>query len=161
MAHRQESSSWHHWYSTLRNRDWNLCIHRAPMYVIFPVIKLPHFRQCEFGTLYYRCIVLVRIASIHCDLWCKRSSVIYISYRSSRFCASWLLKTLQARTYLVTLQYRGRSSLFCSRLQSIKSLCSAFTRNYFKTTFGEGQGLIWSRIVATVPRISSMRGSSY
>ena len=75
-----ESSCWHHRYSTLWNRDWNLCIHRAPMYVIFPEIKLPHFHQCEFGTqtLYCRCIVLVRIASIHCDLWYKRSGVIYI-----------------------------------------------------------------------------------
>lgn len=35
------------------------------------------------------------------------------------FCASWLLKTMQVRTYLVILQYGGRSSLLCSHPRSI------------------------------------------
>ena len=47
--------------------------------------------------------------------------------RSSWFWASWLLKTLQVRTYIIILQYQGRSSLSCSRPQSIRSVFSFAT----------------------------------
>ena len=62
---------------------------------------------------------------------CTVEGSVRVLASESQFCASWLLKTLQVKTYLVILQYGGRSSLFCTCPHSISLV------------FGLETGIIW------------------